>query len=163
MPTNLYGPGDNYHPENSHVIPGLLRRFHEAQRRGDPEVIVWGTGAALREFLHVDDMASACVYVMNLDPDTYRRHTQPMLSHINVGSGREISIRELASLVASVTGYTGQIRFDSSRPDGSPRKLMDSQRLMSLGWQPTVSLRDGLARAYDDFVKNHDSHEGRTP
>jgi len=155
MPTNLYGPGDSYHPENSHVIPGLIRRFHEARLCGDDEVVVWGTGKPLREFLFVDDMASACVHVMNLDADTYRAHTGPMLSHINVGSGEEISICQLAEAVAGVTGYRGRIVFDPAKPDGTPRKLMDSSRLGRLGWQASTKLHDGLALAYADFVENH--------
>lgn len=152
MPTNLYGPGDNYHSENSHVIPGLLRRFHEARERDAAEVLIWGTGAPMREFLYVDDMAEACLHVMGLDSATYSQNTQPMLSHINVGSGEDISIRELASIVASVVGYRGRIGFDTTKPDGAPRKLMDVKRLRSLGWQPRIDLRDGLALAYQDFL-----------
>ena len=152
MPTNLYGPGDNYHSENSHVIPGLLRRFHEARESGAPEVLIWGTGAPMREFLYVDDMAEACLHVMGLDSATYSRNTQPMLSHINVGSGEDISIRELASIIASVVGYRGKIGFDTTKPDGAPRKLMDVKRLRNLGWLPRIDLRDGLALAYQDFL-----------
>ncbi|NDD11579.1 MAG: GDP-L-fucose synthase [Betaproteobacteria bacterium] len=155
MPTNLYGPGDNYHPENSHVIPGLIRRFHEARRRGDTEVVVWGSGTPLREFLYVDDMAAACVHVMGLASEIHRAHTQPMLSHINVGSGVEVSIRELAETVAEVTGFAGRVCFDTGRPDGTPRKLMDSRRLQVLGWTAKVGLREGLALAYADFAENH--------
>ena len=152
MPTNLYGTGDNYHPENSHVIPGLLRRFHEAKLGGAPHVTIWGTGTPRREFLYVDDMANACVHVMNLDKDIIDQHTQLMTSHINVGSGNDITIRELAEEIAQTVGYSGEIVFDTSKPDGAPRKLMDSSRINSLGWQPQVSLKDGLLRAYQDFV-----------
>lgn len=154
MPTNLYGPGDNYHPENSHVIPALIRRFHEARERGASDVVVWGSGAPLREFLYVDDMAAACVHVMGLAPMTHRANTQPMLSHINVGSGVEVSIRELAETVAEITGFVGRVRFDTSLPDGAPRKLMDSSRLRGLGWTAKVGLREGLALACKDFVEN---------
>ena len=152
MPTNLYGPGDNYHSENSHVIPGLLRRFHEAKLANLPEVQIWGTGAPMREFLYVDDMAEACLHVMELDADTYARNTQPTLSHINVGSGEDISIRDLATAIASVVGYQGRIGFDTTKPDGTPRKLMDVQRLQNLGWRPQVGLHDGLQLAYQDFL-----------
>jgi GDP-L-fucose synthase len=152
MPTNLYGPGDNYHAENSHVIPGLLRRFHEAKQSGAPEVLIWGTGSPMREFLYVDDMAEACVHVMNLEYETYSRNTQPMLSHINVGSGKDIAIQDLAGIIASVVGYTGRIGFDTSKPDGTPRKLMDVRRLNGLGWQPRVGLEEGLELAYRDFL-----------
>ncbi|WP_234264177.1 GDP-L-fucose synthase [Hydrogenophaga sp. NFH-34] len=154
MPTNLYGPGDNYHPENSHVVPALIRRFHEAQAQGTPEVAIWGTGTPLREFLYVDDMATASVHVMNLAPAVYQQHTQPMLSHINVGFGSDLSIADLARAVAATVGYTGSIRFDTSKPDGTPRKLMDSGRLHSLGWKARVSLTEGLALAYQDFLQN---------
>jgi GDP-L-fucose synthase len=157
MPTNLYGPGDNYHPENSHVIPGLIRRFHEAKRTNAPVVNIWGTGTPRREFLYVDDMARASVHVMNLDASTYQLQTQPMLSHINVGSGEDLPIGELAQLIAQVIGYVGDIRFDTSKPDGTPRKLMDSSRLKALGWQPQIDLNEGLRRAYADFVKSHSS------
>jgi GDP-L-fucose synthase len=151
MPTNLYGPGDNYHPENSHVIPALIRRFHEAKVNGQESVKIWGTGTPRREFLYVEDMAAACVHVMNLDKAIYEQHTQPMLSHINVGEGTDITISELAHEVARVVGYQGQIEFDSSKPDGAPRKLMDSSRLHALGWKARVDLPKGLARAYRDF------------
>jgi GDP-L-fucose synthase len=157
MPTNLYGPHDNYHPENSHVIPALLRRFHEAVQAGQPEVVIWGSGAPMREFLHVDDMAAASVFVMNLDAATYQTHTQPMLSHINVGTGMDCSIRELAETIARVTGFTGTLRFDTSKPDGTPRKLMDVSRLKSLGWQAGITLEDGLRDAYQWFVEHQDS------
>jgi GDP-L-fucose synthase len=155
MPTNLYGPGDNYHPENSHVIPALIRRFHEAKVGQAPSVAIWGTGTPKREFLFVDDMAAASVHVMNLDKAVYDQHTQPMLSHINVGFGDDVTIRELALTVGDTVGYQGTITFDSSKPDGTPRKWMDSQRLRDLGWQPTVDLRTGLQRAYADFLKHH--------
>jgi len=153
MPTNLYGPGDNYHPENSHVIPALIRRFHEAKSANVPVVTVWGSGTPMREFLYVDDMAAASVHVMNLEKARYDQHTQPMLSHINVGCGYDITIRELAETVARVTGYAGKIEFDVSKPDGTPRKLMDSSRLNALGWQAKVSLEAGLSVAYRDFVE----------
>ena len=155
MPTNLYGPGDNYHPENSHVLPALIRRFHEAQRDGLPQVTVWGSGTPRREFLYVDDMASASVHVMNLPAAVYQQHTQPMLSHINVGWGDDVTIAEAARTVAQVVGYTGQIVFDTQKPDGTPRKLMDSQRLRALGWTPQVGLAQGLQRAYQDFLANY--------
>ena len=152
MPTNLYGPGDNYHSENSHVIPGLIRRFHEAKQNGASEVVIWGTGAPMREFLYVDDMADACLHVMELDLETYARNTRPMLSHINIGTGEDLTIRDLAVTIGEVVGYGGQISFDTSKPDGTPRKLMDVRRLQSLGWRPRVGLRDGLALAYQDFM-----------
>jgi len=155
MPTNLYGPGDNYHPENSHVIPALIRRFHEAKVKQAPNVAIWGTGTPRREFLYVDDMAAACVHVMNLSQPTYHQHTLPMLSHINVGCGQDISIRDLAETIARAIGYQGGIAFDPSKPDGTPRKLMDSNRLNALGWQAKVDLEAGLANAYADFLKNH--------
>ncbi len=154
MPTNLYGAGDNYHPENSHVIPALVRRFHEAKVGQVPSVAIWGTGTPRREFLYVDDMAAASVHVMNLDKALYDQHTQPMLSHINVGFGDDVTIRELALTVGETVGYKGSITFDTTKPDGTPRKWMDSQRLRDLGWQPTVDLREGLKRAYADFL-NH--------
>ena len=151
MPTNLYGPGDNYHPENSHVIPALIRRFHEAKVSQAPSVTIWGTGTPMREFLYVDDMAAASVHVMQLNPTVYATHTQPMQSHINVGFGSDISIAQLAERVAQTTGYLGRIEFDISKPDGSPRKLMDSALLQGLGWHAQVKLEDGLKRAYEDF------------
>jgi GDP-L-fucose synthase len=151
MPTNLYGPGDNYHPENSHVIPALIRRFHEAKVTNAPTVTIWGTGTPRREFLFVDDMAAASVYVMNLDKATYDAHTLPMQSLINVGCGQDITIRELAHAVGSTVGYQGQIEFDITKPDGTPRKLMDSSRLNALGWQAKMSLEYGLKIAYQDF------------
>ena len=153
MPTNLYGPGDNYHPENSHVIPALIRRFSEAKVSQVPKVTIWGTGTPSREFLYVDDMAAASVHVMNLDKTTYDQHTAPMQSHINVGYGSDITIAQLARTVGQVVGYQGQIDFDATKPDGTPRKLMDSSRLNALGWQAQVSLQDGLALAYQDFLK----------
>jgi GDP-L-fucose synthase len=142
MPTNLYGPGDNYHSENSHVIPGLIRRFHEAKQSGAPEVTIWGTGAPMREFLYVDDMAEACLHIMELDSETYAHNTDPMLSHINIGTGEDLAIRDLAVTIGEVIGYGGQIVFDTSKPDGTPRKLMDVRRMQSLGWRPQVGLRD---------------------
>ena len=151
MPTNLYGPGDNYHPENSHVIPALIRRFHEAKVAGAPSVSIWGSGTPRREFLYVDDMAAASVFVMNLAQATYQQHTQPMLSHINVGFGIDVTIAELAQAVGRTVGYGGTIEFDSSKPDGAPRKWMDSSRLNALGWQAKVNLERGLSLAYQDF------------
>jgi GDP-L-fucose synthase len=153
MPTNLYGPGDNYHPENSHVIPALIHRFHDAKARGLKQVLIWGTGTPKREFLHVYDMASACIHVMNIPADKIARVTSAMLSHINVGSGMEVSIRELAHFVGNVVGYRGRIEFDPAKPDGAPRKLLDCSRLNSLGWQAKVSLEEGLATAYQDYLK----------
>jgi GDP-L-fucose synthase len=154
MPTNLYGPNDNFHPENSHVIPALLRRFHEATLANAPEVVIWGSGTPMREFLHVDDMAAASVFVLELDGKTYRRHTQPMLSHINVGTGVDCTIRELAETIARVTGYGGRLTFDASKPDGTPRKLMDVSRLRALGWSATIPLELGLRDAYRWFVEH---------
>lgn len=153
MPTNLYGPGDNYHSENSHVLPALIRRFHEAKVEGAPVVTIWGSGAPRREFLYVDDMAAACVHVMNLDKATYDVHTHPMNSLINVGSGHDITISELAQAVGRAIGYKGRIAFDPTKPDGAPRKLMDSRRINGLGWQAKVSLEEGIARAYADFIE----------
>jgi GDP-L-fucose synthase len=153
MPTNLYGPGDNYHPENSHVIPALIRRFHEAKINRLPEVTIWGTGTPRREFLYVDDMAFASVFVMQLDQAAYGEQTEPMQSHINVGFGSDITIAQLADAIAKATGYQGQIEFDSTKPDGSPRKLMNSKRLNRLGWSPRVELEQGLAAAYQEYVK----------
>jgi nucleoside-diphosphate-sugar epimerase len=152
MPTNLYGPGDNFHPENSHVLPALIRRFHEAVRDGAEEVTIWGSGTPRREFLHVDDMAEASLFVMDLDEDIYQRETEPMLSHINVGCGEDISILELAKLVAEVTGFEGRIVTDPLKPDGTPRKLMDVSRLKRLGWQAGISLEDGVRGTYDWFL-----------
>jgi GDP-L-fucose synthase len=152
MPTNLYGPGDNYHPENSHVIPALVRRFHEARLADAPEVVIWGSGKPMREFLYVDDMAAASVYVMNLEQAVYAANTDPMHSHINVGTGEDVTIAELARLVGEVVGYTGRIRFDTSKPDGTPRKLLDVSKLGKLGWQASTPLPEGLRRAYASFV-----------
>jgi len=154
MPTNLYGPGDNFHPENSHVMPAMMRRFHEAARDGLNEVTVWGTGSPRREFLHVDDMAEASLFVMNLDRDAYEANTQPMLSHINVGTGQDVSIRELAELLADVTGFKGRLSFDTSKPDGTPRKLMDVSRLSSMGWTASTDLRGGVEQTYEWFKAN---------
>mgnify|MGYP000988856247 CR=1 FL=1 len=155
MPTNLYGPGDNYHPENSHVIPALIRRFHEAKLANAPSVAIWGTGKPKREFLYVDDMAAASVHVMQLPQDTYAQHTQPMLSHINVGCGQDVTILQVAEAVAHAVGYTGQILTDPTKPDGPPRKLMDSRRLNAMGWQARVGLDAGLNAAYKDFLARH--------
>jgi len=152
MPTNLYGPGDNYHPENSHVIPALLLRFHEARLANAPEVVIWGSGKPMREFLYVDDMATACIHVMNLDRDTYVKHTDPMHSHINIGTGEDVTIAELARLVGETVGYRGRIVFDTSKPDGTPRKLLDVGKLKQLGWQASTPLQEGLRRTYDAFA-----------
>lgn len=154
MPTNLYGPGDNYHPENSHVIPALIRRFHEAKVNNFRQVVIWGTGTPKREFLYVDDMAAACVHIMNLDKETYDQHTAPMLSHINVGCGCDITTQDLAQMISSIVDFQGEITFDLSKPDGPPRKLMDSRRLNTLGWEPKIRLEDGLRYAYDAFLKS---------
>ncbi len=156
MPTNLYGPNDNFHPENSHVLPALIRRFHEATLRNDKEVVVWGSGKPMREFLHVDDMAAASVYVMELDPTIYKAHTQPMLSHINVGTGIDCTIREVAETIAKITGFTGKLTFDSTKPDGTLRKLMDVSRLNSLGWNAAIDLETGLHKTYQWFLDNQD-------
>ena len=153
MPTNLYGPGDNYHPENSHVIPALIRRFHEAKLAHAPEVVIWGTGTPKREFLYVDDMAAASVFVMDLDKAIYDQQTSPMESHINVGYGSDVTIAELAKAVGNAVGYQGNIAFDVSKPDGTPRKWMDSSKLNHLGWKPSVDLSNGLKVAYQDFVQ----------
>ena len=155
MPTNLYGPGDNYHPENSHVIPALIRRFHEAKESGAPQVVIWGTGTPMREFLYVDDMAAASVFVMQIEKATYDTKTQPMQSHINVGYGVDISIAHLATAVAKAIDYQGKVEFDASKPDGTPRKWMDSAALRSLGWSPMTDLDAGLKKAYADFLKTH--------
>jgi len=151
MPTNLYGPGDNYHPDNSHVVPAMIRRFHEAKQSGSATVAVWGTGRPKREFLYVDDMAAACIHVMNLDHAHWQANTDPMRALLNVGYGCDVSIAELARTVADVIGFTGAISFDASKPDGSPRKLIDTRRLLNLGWKPQVGLQQGLALAYADF------------
>ncbi len=152
MPTNLYGPNDNFHPQNSHVLPALLRRFHEAAQSGAEAVTIWGTGTPRREFLHVDDMAAASLFVLDLDPASHAAHTEPMLSHINVGSGSDVAIRELAEMIAEITGFTGRIEFDSSKPDGTPRKLLDVSRLAGMGWRASIDLRDGLRRTYEWFL-----------
>ena len=155
MPTNLYGPGDNYHPENSHVIPALIRRFHEAKVSGTPQVVIWGSGKPYREFLYVDDMAKASVFVMELAKEQYDQVTEPMQSHLNVGFGSDVTIAQLAQAVAKAVGYPGTIALDPTKPDGSPKKLMNSKRLNTLGWKAAVSLDDGLALAYAQFVKDH--------
>lgn len=157
MPTNLYGENDNFHPENSHVIPALMRRFHEAKEHGDAEVVVWGTGTPMREFLYVDDMAAASIHVMELDKDTYQANTQPMLSHINVGTGVDCTIREMAETMSRVVGFKGDVVFDSTKPDGTPRKLMDVSRLASLGWRFSTELEDGLAKTYQWFLANQNN------
>jgi GDP-L-fucose synthase len=154
MPTNLYGPNDNFDLATSHVIPALLRKFHEAKRQELPEVDVWGTGQARREFLHVEDMAGACVHVMGLSLEIYAAQIQPMLSHINIGTGQEVSIRKLAEMVQEVVGYRGEIRFDASKPDGTPRKLLDVSRIKALGWKPQIELREGLESTYRWFLSN---------
>jgi GDP-L-fucose synthase len=153
MPTNLYGPGDNYHPENSHVIPALLRRFHAAKLANLSEVVIWGTGSPRREFLYVDDMAAASVFVMNIDRTSHRANTADMCSHINVGFGRDVTIAALAHTVGNIVGYQGAIAFDASKPDGAPRKWMDSRRINALGWQPRIDLEEGLRRAYADMTQ----------
>ena len=153
MPTNLYGPGDNYHPENSHVIPALIRKIHEAKNNNAQEITIWGSGKPKREFLYVDDMASACVYVMNLDKEIYQQQVKPMQSHINVGSGQDLTIKQLAKDMARIIGFKGKIKFDLTKPDGTKRKLMDSSRLNSLGWQSEVSLNQGIRQAYEDYCK----------
>nr|WP_067286624.1 GDP-L-fucose synthase [Marinobacterium profundum] len=160
MPTNLYGTNDNFHPENSHVIPAMMRRFHEAKLAEASEVVIWGTGTPMREFLHVDDMAAASVHVMNLSAERYAEQTEPMLSHINVGTGIDCTIRELAETMARVVGFDGQLVFDTSKPDGTPRKLMDVSRLRALGWQASTSLEAGLASTYGWYLENIDSVRG---
>ncbi|MDH3028084.1 MULTISPECIES: GDP-L-fucose synthase [Methylobacterium] len=157
MPTNLYGPNDNFHPENAHVLPALMRRLHEAKVEGRPSVTVWGTGRAMREFLHVDDMARASVFVMEMDDGVYAANTRPDLSHINVGTGEDCTIRELAEALAQVIGYAGQLDFDATKPDGTPRKLMDVSRLRAMGWRPEIGLEDGLRQTYGWFLENHAS------
>ena len=160
MPTNLYGPNDNFHPQNSHVIPALLRRFHEARLAGAAQVTAWGTGSPMREFLHVDDMAAASVHVMELDDAVYQANTQPMLSHINVGTGVDCTIKELTETVARVVGFAGDIVWDATKPDGAPRKLMDVSRLKALGWQASIGLEDGLRHAYEWFLQHQDDFRG---
>ena len=156
MPTNLYGPGDNYHSENSHVIPALLKRFHDAKINKNSKVIVWGSGAVYREFLHVDDMARACITTMHADKFKYWSQTESMRSHINVGSGSECTISDLAHIIAQVVGYEGEIVWDKSKPDGPPKKLVDSTKIFELGWKPNFSLKDGLHHTYKEFL-NSDS------
>ncbi len=160
MPTNLYGSFDNYHPENAHVIPSLLRRFHEAVIADAKEITIWGSGEPKREFLHVDDMAAASIYVMDLSAKTYAAETLSMLSHINVGTGKDCTIRELAETIAEVSGFGGRLIFDRSKPDGTPRKLLDTSKLTALGWEPKIGLRDGLQMAYDWFKANQDGARG---
>jgi GDP-L-fucose synthase len=158
MPTNLYGPNDNFHPENSHVIPALMRRIHEARVNQYPEVVIWGSGKPMREFLHVDDLAAACVYVMELDMLDYQAQTEPMLSHINVGTGIDCTIRELAETLCAVIGYEGRLVFDTSKPDGTPRKLLDVSRIKALGWQPEINLEEGLSSTYQWFLEHQDNY-----
>jgi GDP-L-fucose synthase len=155
MPTNLYGPGDNFHPENSHVMPALIRRFHEAVERDAEEVVIWGTGTPFREFLHVDDMAEASLFVFDLDKETYEANTDPMLSHINVGFGKDVTIAELAQMIADVTGFKGRIAFDATKSDGTMRKLMDSSRLDTMGWRARIALAEGLHETYQWFIAHH--------
>ena len=162
MPTNLYGPGDNFHPENSHVLPALIRRFHEAKETRAPSVMIWGTGAPMREFLHVDDMAAASLFVADLPDAQYQSATEPMLSHINVGTGRDISILDLARLVAQTVGYEGDILTDPTKPDGTMRKLMDVARLQDLGWTASISLKDGLQQTYSWFKSQLEANGIRT-
>ncbi|CAM2758027.1 GDP-L-fucose synthase [Methylobacterium mesophilicum] len=160
MPTNLYGPNDNFHPQNAHVLPALMRRLHEAKQAGSASVTVWGTGRAMREFLHVDDMARASVFVMELDDAVYAANTRPDLSHINVGTGADCTIRELAEALARVIGYAGRLEFDATKPDGTPRKLMDVSRLRAMGWQPEIDLDRGLHQTYGWFLENHATLRG---
>ena len=159
MPTNLYGENDNFHPENSHVIPALIQRFHKAKMTEQPEVVAWGTGTPMREFLHVNDMAQASIFVMNLPVEDYQKNTEPMLSHINVGTGVDCTIRELVETVADVVGYNGDIVFDVTKPDGAPRKLLDVSRLKNLGWQYKINLRDGLSSTYEWFLEQETIRE----
>lgn len=160
MPTNLYGPGDNFHPENSHVLPALIRRFHEAREAGAPEVVIWGSGKPMREFLHVDDMAEASLFVLELEKPVYEANTQPMLSHINVGTGTDVTIMELAQMVAEVTGFAGRVGNDPSKPDGTMRKLMDVSRLADMGWTAKIDLKDGIRETYGWFLDNQDAFRG---
>ena len=157
MPTNLYGPGDNFHPENSHVVPALIRRFHIAAQEQADEVVVWGSGTPMREFLHVDDMAEASLFVLDLPKDIYDRETEPMLSHINVGTGTDVTIRDLAEIIAQTTGFKGKLTFDATKPDGTPRKLMDVSRLARLGWRAKIELKAGIEQAYAWFVETQDT------
>lgn len=156
MPTNLYGPGDNFHETNSHVLPALLRRFHEAKQASSEEVVIWGTGTPKREFLHVDDMAAACVFLRNLPKDIYAANTQPMLSHINVGTGRDVSIADLAQAIAQVTEFEGRIAFDTTKPDGPPRKLLDVSRLTNMGWTASIQLEEGIRETYNWYLANQE-------
>lgn len=160
MPTNLYGPGDNFHPQHSHVIPGLMRRFHEAVAQESEEVVIWGTGTPRREFLHVDDLTAAAVHLMNLDEEAYWNVAHPRLSHINVGTGTDVTIRELAETIARVVGFTGKLVFDSSKPDGTPRKLLDISRIRALGWEPTIGLEHGLRDTYQWFLEQGEHARG---
>ncbi|MEN3975977.1 GDP-L-fucose synthase [Emcibacter sp. SYSU 3D8] len=160
MPTNLYGPGDNFHPDNAHVVPALMRRLHEAAQDGLPEVAIWGSGKPFREFLHVDDMAEASLFVLGLDPAVYRANTQPMLSHINVGTGEDVSIADLAGLLADITGFRGRISFDTSKPDGTPRKLLDVSRLDRMGWRARMPLEQGLRSTYQWYLAQRGSLRG---
>lgn len=155
MPTNLYGPGDNYHPENSHVLPALIRKFHEGKMLGKKEVEVWGTGNALREFLHSDDLALGCIFVMNMNVQRYKKIMELGVSHINIGSGKEVSIRDLAYIIKEIIGYEGVVNFDSSKPDGTPRKIMDSSIINQLGWSAKIELREGIKQEYVNFKENH--------
>ena len=155
MPCNLYGKGDNYHDNESHVIPALIKRFHEAKLNNDKTVIVWGSGKPRREFLYVDDLTNACIHIMNLKRDDYRKITKPMCSHINVGNGSEITIEDLANQISDIVGFKGEIEFDTSMPDGTMQKLIDSSLLRSTGWQPNISLRTGLKLAYKDFMESN--------
>jgi len=155
MPTNLYGINDNFHPENSHVIPALMQRFHQAKENNDKEVIVWGTGKAMREFLYVDDMAEASLFVLELDEETYKANTQPMLSHINVGTGKDVTIREMAQTMKEVVGYKGKLTFDATKPDGTPRKLIDVSRLSNTGWNYSVNLEEGLKKTYKWYLNKY--------
>ena len=160
MPTNLYGENDNFHPQNSHVVPAMMRRLHEAKLANADEVVIWGTGTPVREFLHVDDMAAACVHVMNLDTATYEANTQPALSHINIGAGVDCTIRELAETLAEFTGFKGKLVFDISKPDGTPRKLIDVSRLKVLGWQASISLKEGIESTYQWFLEHREKLRG---
>lgn len=157
MPTNLYGPGDNFHEENSHVLPALLQRFHDAVQSGQDEVVIWGTGTPRREFLHVDDLAEACVFVLGLSKEAYQANTKPMMSHLNVGTGKDISIADLAQTIAAVTGFKGKTWFDTSKPDGTPRKLLDVSRLTGMGWTASIGLEQGIRDTYKWFL----SHQGQ--
>jgi GDP-L-fucose synthase len=152
MPTNLYGEGDNFHPENSHVIPALMQRLHKAKENNDKEVVVWGTGNAMREFLYVDDMAVASLFVLELDKKTYQAHTKPMLSHINVGTGIDVTIQEMVQTMKHVVGFKGELKFDASKPDGAPRKLIDVSRLSDMGWRYGVNLEEGLRKTYKWYL-----------